>query len=87
MVDFISDYFQEFTNSLGLDAADGSGLENLASQPYVLSTDIPILTPTPAPAPTSIPESSSVEAVLILAACFGFGAVLKRLRYGSVKSK
>ena len=84
MVDFISDYFQEFTNSLGLEA-DGSGLENLAGNPYVLSTSVSI--PEPTPAPTSVPESSSVEGVLMLAACFGVGAVLKHLRCGIVRSR
>ena len=84
MVDFISDYFQEFTNSLGLEA-DGSGLENLAGNPYVLSTSVSI--PDPTPAPTSVPESSSVEGVLMLAACFGVGAVLKHLRCGIVRSR
>ena len=85
MVDFISDYFQEFTNSLGLEASDGSGLENLAGNPYVLSTSVSI--PDPTPAPTSVPESSSVEGVLMLAACFGVGAVLKHLRCGIVRSR
>ena len=84
MVDFISDYFQEFANSLGLEA-DGSGLENLAGNPYVLSTSVSI--PDPTPAPTSVPESSSVEGVLMLAACFGVGAVLKHLRCGTVRSR
>ena len=85
MVDFISDYFQEFTNSLGLEASDGSGLENLAGNPYVLSTSVSI--PDPTPAPTSVPESSSVEGVLMLAACFGVGVVLKHLRCGTVRSR
>ena len=85
MVDFISNYFQEFTNSLGLEASDGSGLENLAGSLYILSTSVSI--PDPTPTPASVPESSSVEGVLMLAACFGVGAVLKHLRCGSVRSR
>ncbi len=68
MVSFLSGYFEEFLSSTGI-GLDGSGITNLAQNPYHQSTPVP--------------EPSSVLGILIFAAFAGIGAMLKARRKSS----
>ena len=72
-IDYLTNFFEEFLSSIGI-GRDGSGLENLIRNPYVME-------------PTPVPEASSGIGLLMFAAVSCVGAMLRGRKISPSKSR